>query len=112
MFQTYCYNPKDADRLNLRKPQQACVRGNQVFEIFHNTYFNKNFDLEQLLQQLDIPTLIIHGDYDPIPLIAAEHTRASIPNSQLVVIKECGHFPFVEKPVTLFRTIQRFIRAE
>ena len=47
------------------------------------------------LRTLAIPTLVIHGDEDPIlPLAHGEATAAAVPGSKLVVLKGVGHdFP-------------------
>lgn len=45
-----------------------------------------------LLQQVQIPSLIIHGDYDPaFPLEHGKFLASSLPNSQLEIIKKMGH---------------------
>ena len=47
------------------------------------------------LQSLRVPTLVIHGDEDPIlPLPHGEATAAAIPGAKLVVLRGVGHdFP-------------------
>lgn len=51
----------------------------------------------------------LHGDKDPIPLSVIERTQKSIPNSKLIVLKDCGHFPYVEKPDELFPILDAFL---
>jgi proline iminopeptidase len=55
--------------------------------------------------------LIIHGDFDPIPIGSSEYIQQRIPASQLVIIKQSGHFPFVEQPEKFFAAIRAFMRA-
>jgi pimeloyl-ACP methyl ester carboxylesterase len=44
------------------------------------------------LSKLDIPTLVVHGDDDPlIPLEAGRDTADAIPNAELLIIKGMGH---------------------
>jgi pimeloyl-ACP methyl ester carboxylesterase len=44
------------------------------------------------LKSVNIPTLVIHGDADPlIPLEAGKDTAASIPRAKLMVIEGMGH---------------------
>lgn len=44
------------------------------------------------LVKLNIPTLIIHGDKDPlVPLAGGEAIAGAVPNSKLIVIKGMGH---------------------
>jgi len=58
---------------------------------------------------LRCPTLIIHGDDDPIPFVTAENLKAAIPSSKLIKIDQCGHFPFVEQPEEFFNAINDFL---
>lgn len=58
------------------------------------------------------PTLIVWGDGDRmIPVQYAKDFR-EIPNSELVVIKECGHTPYVEKPMTFNRIVIKFLAGK
>jgi len=52
--------------------------------------------LNERLHLVNMPTLILHGDYDPLPLSTAELTHQILKNSRLEVFKNCGHFPFIE----------------
>jgi pimeloyl-ACP methyl ester carboxylesterase len=49
---------------------------------------------------VSVPALIVCGDSDkPVPLQTASQVLADkIPNAKLVIIKDAGHFPHVEKP--------------
>ena len=40
--------------------------------------------------------LIVHGNNDLIPVNYAHELNETITNSKLVVINNCGHFPFIE----------------
>lgn len=68
----------------------------------------KGYDLHDQISELNIPTLIIHGDYDPIPIRAAQKIHNAMNGSQMVVIKDCGHFPFIEQPDQFFEIINNF----
>lgn len=108
-FQTYTYKSEDVNKLNLYKSQQAALNGFKVWEILRDNIFMKPFNLFQELSQLQCPTLIIHGDSDPIPLATAKHINKAIAHSKLSVIEQCGHFPYVEKPEVLFQEINAFL---
>ncbi|MFW9777759.1 MAG: alpha/beta fold hydrolase [Candidatus Heimdallarchaeota archaeon] len=46
----------------------------------------------ELLKKVDIPTLIIHGEIDPlVPVEGGKETAAMIPNSKLLIIEGMGH---------------------
>lgn len=66
--------------------------------------------LRERLRALEVPTLILHGRHDPIPLAWAEELARVLPRAQLHVIERSGHVPYVEEPEPLFREIRDFLR--
>ncbi len=110
VFQTYMYLPKDIEKVNLWISQEANQKGQKVWDIFRETIFMKPFNFYAQLKEISCPTLIIHGADDVIPIESAEKIHNSIPNSRLVIIKECGHFPFVEQPGQHFDSINEFLQ--
>ena len=69
------------------------------------------FDLGPELGELrDIPSLIVHGREDPIPLASSEAAAAAM-GAPLVVLDDCGHVPYVERPDALFPALETFLRA-
>jgi proline iminopeptidase len=69
-----------------------------------------DFDLARdgTLAAIRLPTLVVHGRQDPIPLASSE-TAAATMNAQLVVLDNCGHVPYVEQPAALFAAIDSFL---
>lgn len=61
--------------------------------------------------KITIPTLIIHGEHDIIPLHHAEAAHRAIPGSKLVVMKDCGHLPSLEMPEETQRLILEFVAS-
>lgn len=72
-----------------------------------------DFDLaaDGRLASIRLPTLIVHGRQDPIPLKSSEEA-ARIMNAKLVVLENCGHVPYVEQPAALFKAIDEYLAAE
>lgn len=59
-----------------------------------------NEDLSHLLPGIKAPTLLVWGENDTAtPLSDAKKMEAEIPDAGLAVIKNAGHFSFVEQPV-------------
>jgi proline iminopeptidase len=69
-----------------------------------------DFDLlaDGSLQALTVPTLIVHGREDPIPL-ASSQGAAQAMNATLVIVDDSGHVPYVEQPDALFSAIRQFL---
>jgi proline iminopeptidase len=69
-----------------------------------------DFDLagDGTLAAIRLPTLVVHGRQDPIPLASSESAAAAM-DARLVVLDNCGHVPYVEQPAALFAAIESFL---
>ena len=67
-----------------------------------------DFDLISNLQGIRIPSTIIHGRDDPIPLASTVEAARAL-GTDLVVLDECGHVPYVEQPQRLFAALDSFL---
>ena len=72
----------------------------------------RGVDYKERLPELQAPTLLCVGRYDPqTPVACSQELARGIPNSKLVVFKNSGHAPFIEESgrfveeVTAFLTI-------
>jgi len=57
------------------------------------------------------PTLIVHGAQDPLPLAGSREWLTALPQSRLLVVKDAGHYPFVERPDLVISAIGAFARG-
>lgn len=67
-----------------------------------------DFNLINDLKGIKIPSIMIIGRDDPIP-IASSSAGASALATNLVVLDECGHVPYVEQPEKLFTALDPFL---
>src|SRR5688572_15927319 len=70
------------------------------------------WDWTTSLSKVVVPTLIIQGELDPLPIEAARKWAAAMPNARLLELKGIGHFPHVEAPEVFFAAVDRFLRGE
>jgi proline iminopeptidase len=63
-----------------------------------------------LLDSVAVPTLIVHGRQDPIPLASSEAAAKSM-HARLVVLEGSGHVPYVEQPARLFDAVREFLAS-
>ncbi|OUL25493.1 hypothetical protein BV372_27865 [Nostoc sp. T09] len=57
-----------------------------------------NMDISHLLSKIQVPTLILSGDRDPIiPLTQAKFIASQIPDAELIVLQGMGHMFFAER---------------
>jgi proline iminopeptidase len=67
-----------------------------------------NFDLLGDLKGIRLPSIIIHGRDDPIPLASSVEASRAL-GTKLVVLDDCGHVPYVEQPKRLFAALDSFL---
>ena len=64
------------------------------------------------LEEVSVPTLVIHGEQDEAVLLESGRYLASrIPRAELVVLQQSGHAPFLEEPGHFERELERFVDA-
>lgn len=68
-----------------------------------------DFDLIPALRDVRVPAFVVHGRQDPIPLASSERVAEAL-GANLLVLDDCGHVPYVERPAELFPPILAFLR--
>jgi proline iminopeptidase len=68
-------------------------------------------DPSEQLRGLDVPVLAIHGSYDHIPIAAVQETLELFPDSELRVLDDAGHFPWLERPGSIREAVVDFLAA-
>ncbi|WP_230389818.1 alpha/beta fold hydrolase [Piscirickettsia salmonis] len=66
----------------------------------------RNYDRTEELKKVNTPILVIHGEYDYIVVECAIHARDNLINAELVVLRDCSHDPFFEKPALSLRAME------
>lgn len=67
-----------------------------------------DYDLRPRLGALRVPSLVLHGEEDPIPIESARAT-AHLLGAPLVAAPATGHVPFVESPALFQATFDAFL---
>jgi pimeloyl-ACP methyl ester carboxylesterase len=69
--------------------------------------------VEHRLNQINLPTLLIHGSRDIItPIASSQNLAQKLPNNKLVTIEGAGHVPTVTRPADVVRAIEAFFPIE
>lgn len=79
--------------------------------LLEQTWLAPAYDLLPALARLTVPTLVLHGDRDLVPLACAEHIAHAIPGARLEVLNDTGHFPYLERPLEVRRVLDSFFTA-
>lgn len=103
-FKPALKRPEDYERLMAamkaaftRQGKEGILKARAVEDqLMRDTWQVAGYDLLPKLRSLRIPTLVIAGEGDFIPVAVAEHIARDIPGARLVAIKECGHFAYLE----------------
>ena len=70
-----------------------------------------NQDLQPLLKDIKVPTLLLWGDQDTAtPLSDGQLMEKLIPDAGLVIFEGSGHYPFLEQPGRFYSVVDYFIQ--
>ncbi|MCL6582456.1 MAG: alpha/beta hydrolase [bacterium] len=95
---------KIRDLLKTDQPisDQALVEGLNILE---------DEDLRPHLPYIKSPALIIHGQKDRLcPVAAAHYLHQQIPCSQLRILPDCGHIPFLTREEEFNQILEEFLQ--
>jgi len=92
--------------LKLDKTDYAQIESPELKETFKNVISE---DLRPYLPLIKSPTLVIWGEKDTVtPLSEGKTIAKTIPGAKLSIIKNTGHFLFLEKPLEFINEIKKF----
>ena len=80
--------------------------------LYRDTWQSPGYDLLPRLRSLDIPTLVLVGENDFIPVEIATQIAHAMPHATLVTLKDCGHFAYLECPSAVRDALREFFSAE
>ncbi len=100
------HDPGKVEQLNLSFPDDFMARSERLQALAGDL---SEYDLYPMLGEIHCPTLIVRGDSEVLPEEATDRIRDAIPGSQMHVLADCGHFPFVECNDQLQATLREFL---
>jgi len=106
-FKPYFADQQLVSKLDLRFEENSIKNGNAVAG--HILESIGDFDLHEDLQAIRCPTIVIHGDADPMPVKYAEMIHESIGGSELVIVEGAGHWLFVDGTETFTSSVLEFL---
>lgn len=77
--------------------------------LMRDTWNRPDYSLLPRLRDVETPILVIWGDHDFFPALVAEHIAHAARRGELAVLKDCGHFAFLECPQEVRWHIDRFL---
>jgi len=79
-------------------------------QLMRDTWQVPGYDLIPKLRSLRVPALVIAGDHDFIPVEVAEHIAQALPSAELLTIRDCGHFAYLECAGEVGNALNEFFR--
>ncbi|WP_136625342.1 alpha/beta fold hydrolase [Dictyobacter kobayashii] len=71
-----------------------------------------DWDWRARIVTLTIPTLVIHGEEDLVPLSSSQEWVKTLPDSRLLSIPAVGHYPWLESPEIFMPAVIQFIQEQ
>ena len=106
------YDPSratDADVEAYAKPLRVDDWARGLWEVFAAEGAPK---LASLLSHIEVPTLVVSGDSDPVVSpTSSRRTAAAIPGADYLEIPHCGHTPHEERPDQFVALLRDFLAA-
>jgi proline iminopeptidase len=78
--------------------------------LMNETWRSSEYDLFPKLARVRVPTLLIHGEQDLIPLECARRIAGAIPGARFVLLSGVGHFSYLEAPDAVRKAVVEFLR--
>jgi proline iminopeptidase len=85
------------------------VLNRRVWGSFWDDTAKEGYDWRPLARGVSAPTLVIHGNRDPLPLAGSEEWARALPHARLVVITDAGHYLHAEQPEQFFPAVEAFL---
>jgi proline iminopeptidase len=114
VFRTASRDPQVCERIVSRLRAQftpAKVVASRVIEdrLLRDTLEHDGYDIASRLSRLRVPTLVVHGAHDFVPVRMAERIASSIPEARLEILSDCGHFSYAERPAAMRDVVCGFL---
>jgi proline iminopeptidase len=71
-----------------------------------------DWDLRERLKSLDVPTLVVHGEEDAIPIDLVAEWASAMPHATLLRVPRAGHFVYAERADVVWPAVEKFLRGE
>jgi proline iminopeptidase len=99
-------DPERVNELNLELSPTTARNGQDAARLLGQSM--GEVDWWDQLAELEVPTLVVHGAFDPTPVEMAATLAETLPSGRLALL-ESGHFPYLEAPREMARAVGVFL---
>jgi len=68
-----------------------------------------DWNLLEQLRHLEVPTLVMHGEAEAIPMDLVREWVTALPHARLVPVPRAAHFVYVERPELVWPVVEEFL---
>lgn len=105
------YDPAVANKELVDEVYEICNNRNKAMRIISMARSAMKENLANVLHRIACPVLLIWGKEDKItPPFVGEEFHKLLPNSELVLLDQCGHAPMMEKPQEFNMILEEFLQ--
>ena len=98
-------------RLRVNFTEESVVAARAIeHHLYEQTWSSEDYDLIPQLRLLKVPALLLHGEYDLIPINIVREIAEAIPAARLDELDGCGHFSYLEQTDRVCSLIAEFLR--
>lgn len=102
----YLYN-----QVNVPIVAERLTQGNTMINrLVYQNMRKIDFDCSEGLRSLEAPVLIIQGKEDIIDKATAEKAMHVFQNASLVILENCNHYGWLDRPKAYFESIDNFLK--
>jgi proline iminopeptidase len=105
MFRQTLRDRERIDELQLDLSESTAKNGPDVAQLIGTSI--GTLDWWERIPTIQVPTLVLHGRYDVLPVAMSQELAAAFPAGRVVVL-ESGHFPYVEARDALLSAVSSF----
>ena len=108
----YSYLPEFYDHEIGKKMLVIFFKTTTLNEQMANLMWNDlltSYDLKSSLNNYKGQCFIIRGRQDPVPAEEIYRIKEILPQTKILIIEKCGHFPDYEKPIELFAKLRKVL---
>jgi pimeloyl-ACP methyl ester carboxylesterase len=99
------FHPGTQKKLHARAEKRMCAMPPEIVAGMMDGF--AHYDLEAAFRKAGVPIRAINGDLFPTRI---ESNRAVTPDFDAVIMKGCGHYPMLERPVEFNRLLVEIVR--
>jgi proline iminopeptidase len=107
-LKSYFANPGDVAQLELGFDKKLVEKNETTSKHLRDNL--AKYDIHKELKKITCPVLVMIGRQSIFSVEGAGAIQASLPNSELMIFEDCGHFEYIEQPTKFKTAVEGFYK--